>query len=471
MSQPRLNKRRSVGTLQRWIPLLWSLQRWIDAGLVVVILWGLSIIQQVPWTAPYTMLAVLTAVITPSLFNAAGLYRAESPGSGPGALLGGWSLVVIFLLFVGLITEAFSSFSWLLLGLWIVVAPIVLLTLRFCLKRYLRRHRKSGLNNRKAVIAGTGELSAQLARQLQANPELGFQFQGYFAESVDLQGDRIQYRPLIGRLEELPEFVRRHNIDVVYIALSMQAEDTIAQLINELQDTTASVYFVPNLTLFQLMQARIHTLQGMPLVSVWEVPFSGLQSIAKRLMDIVVSAIALILLSPVMLGIAIAIKLTSPGTILFKQHRYGLSGREITVYKFRSMAVAENGADVKQAQKNDPRVTPLGAILRRTSLDELPQFINVLQGRMSIVGPRPHAVAHNEHYRKLVQGYMLRHLVKPGITGWAQVNGFRGETETLDKMEQRIKYDLHYLNHWSLLLDIKIILRTVLVLTGQKNAY
>lgn len=471
MSQPRLNKKRSVGLLQRWIPLLWSLQRWIDTGLVIVILWGLSILQQVNWTAPYTMLAVLTAVITPSLFNAAGLYRPESPRLSYGALIGGWILVILFLLFVGSITGAFSLFSWSLLGSWSLAVPAVLLVLRLCLQGYLRRHRKSGLNNRKAVIAGVGELSAQLARQLQANPELGLQFRGYFAGPTDLQGERIQYHPLIGALEELPEYVRSHNIDVVYIALSMQAENTIAQLINELQDTTASVYFVPNLTLFQLMQARIHTLQGIPLVSVWEVPFSGLQGIAKRLMDIVVSIVALVLLSPVMVGIAIAIKLTSPGTILFRQHRYGLSGREIIVYKFRSMAVAEDGDNVKQAQKNDPRVTPLGAILRRTSLDELPQFINVLQGRMSIVGPRPHAVSHNEHYRKLVQGYMLRHLVKPGITGWAQVNGFRGETDTLDKMEQRIEYDLHYLKHWSLLLDIKIILRTVLVLTGQKNAY
>lgn len=471
MSQPRLNKKRSVGPLQRWIPLLWSLQRWIDAGLVVLTLWIVTLIQQVAWTSPYMTLAVLTAVITPSLFNAAGLYRTESPGAGYMSLLGGWMLVILALLFVGSITGSFSFFSWSLLGLWSLVAPTILLALRFCLKGYLRQQRKSGLNIRKAIIAGTGDLSAQLAHQLQANPELGLQFQGYFAESADRQGNRIQYRPLIGTLEELPDFVRRHNIDVVYIALAMQAEDTISQLINELQDTTASVYFVPNLTLFQLMQARIHSLQGTPLVAVWEVPFSGLQGIAKRVMDIVVSLIALILLSPVMIGIAIAIKVTSPGTILFKQHRYGLSGREITVYKFRSMAVAENGADVKQAQRNDPRITPLGAILRRTSLDELPQFINVLQGRMSIVGPRPHAVSHNEHYRKLVQGYMLRHLVKPGITGWAQVNGFRGETETLDKMEQRIKYDLHYLNHWSLLLDIKIILRTVSVLTGQKNAY
>jgi putative colanic acid biosysnthesis UDP-glucose lipid carrier transferase len=463
---PRLNKRRSVGTLQRWIPLLWSLQRWIDTGLVIAILWGLSVIQQVPWTSPYMTLSVLTAVITPSLLGAAGLYRAESPRAGYGPLLGGWILVLIFLLFVGWITEAFSFFSGFLLGLWSIVAPAVLLILR-----YLRRQRKSGLNSRKAVIAGTGNLSAQLAHQLQANPELGFQFQGYFAEPIARQGDRNQYRPLIGTLEELPAFVRRHNVDVVYIALSMQAEDTIAQLINELQDTTASVYFVPNLTLFQLMQARIHSLQGTPLISVWEVPFSGLQGLAKRLMDIVVSAIALILLSPVMVGIAIAIKFTSPGDILFKQHRYGLSGRKIIVYKFRSMEVAEDGDDVKQVQQNDPRVTPLGAILRRTSLDELPQFINVLQGRMSIVGPRPHAVSHNEYYRKRVQGYMLRHLVKPGITGWAQVNGFRGETETLDKMQQRIDYDLHYLNHWSLLLDLKIILKTVWVLSGHKNAY
>jgi putative colanic acid biosynthesis UDP-glucose lipid carrier transferase len=187
--------------------------------------------------------------------------------------------------------------------------------------------------------------------------------------------------------------------------------------------------------------------------------------------DIILASLILILISPLMLAVAIGVKLSSPGPVLFRQRRYGLDGKDIVVYKFRSMTVCEDGSDVPQAKKNDVRVTPFGAFIRRTSLDEFPQFINVLQGRMSIVGPRPHAIAHNEIYRKLIKSYMVRHKVKPGITGWAQVNGFRGETETLKKMEKRIEYDLDYIRNWSIYLDLWIIFRTIVVVLKNRNAY
>jgi putative colanic acid biosynthesis UDP-glucose lipid carrier transferase len=207
------------------------------------------------------------------------------------------------------------------------------------------------------------------------------------------------------------------------------------------------------------------------VIAVCETPFTGFDGVVKRASDIVFSLLILVLISPVLLGIAIAIKATTKGPVLFKQRRYGLDGEEIVVYKFRSMSVSEDGPNVVQASRSDARITPIGAVLRRTSLDELPQFVNVLQGRMSIVGPRPHAVAHNEFYRKLIKGYMVRHKVKPGITGWAQVNGYRGETETLDKMQGRIDCDLDYLRNWSLRLDIRIILRTVGLVLKDRKAY
>jgi putative colanic acid biosynthesis UDP-glucose lipid carrier transferase len=209
----------------------------------------------------------------------------------------------------------------------------------------------------------------------------------------------------------------------------------------------------------------------MPVIGIRESPFTGINSMIKRISDIVLALIIQILLTPIMLTIALAVKLTSPGPVIFRQRRYGLYGEQILVYKFRSMTVAEDGAKVVQATKGDQRLTKIGGFLRRTSLDELPQFINVLQGRMSIVGPRPHAVAHNEQYRKLIKGYMLRHKAKPGITGWAQVNGLRGETDTLEKMEARIQFDLDYLRNWSLLLDMWIIVRTVLVVLKRDNAH
>jgi len=251
----------------------------------------------------------------------------------------------------------------------------------------------------------------------------------------------------------------------------MSSQPRLHKLLDELRDTTASIYFAPDIFVYDLIQARIDHINGIPVVAVCETPFYGINGMVKRASDLVLASLILFLVSPLLLAIAVAVKATSPGPVLFRQRRYGLDGREIVVYKFRSMRVAEDGAVVRQATRNDSRVTPLGAFLRRTSLDELPQFANVIQGRMSIVGPRPHAVAHNETYRKLIKGYMMRHKVKPGITGWAQVNGLRGETESVEKMKARIDYDLDYLRNWSLRFDLSIILKTVVVVLRRQNAY
>jgi putative colanic acid biosynthesis UDP-glucose lipid carrier transferase len=238
-----------------------------------------------------------------------------------------------------------------------------------------------------------------------------------------------------------------------------------------LSDTTASVYVVPDFFVFQLLHSRWSDILGLPVVSVFETPFYGIDGVAKRLLDIVGSSILLLLLSLPMALIALGIKLTSPGPVFFLQRRYGLDGREIRVWKFRTMKVCEDGPVAVQAVKNDPRVTRLGAILRKTSMDELPQLFNVFSGGMSLVGPRPHPNALNEQFRTRVEGYMLRHKVKPGITGLAQVSGWRGETDTPEKMEKRIEFDLRYIREWSLWMDIKILLLTPLEVVFGKNAY
>jgi putative colanic acid biosynthesis UDP-glucose lipid carrier transferase len=258
---------------------------------------------------------------------------------------------------------------------------------------------------------------------------------------------------------------------VIYIALPMASQPRILRLLEDLRDTTASIYFVPDIFVSDLIQARVDSIGGLPVVAVCESPFTGLNGLVKRASDVVLALLILVLVSPLMLAIAIGVKMSSPGPVLFRQRRYGLDGKRIVVYKFRTMTVSEDGDVVRQATRNDSRITRFGAFLRRTSLDELPQFINVLQGRMSVVGPRPHAVAHNELYRKLIRGYMIRHKVKPGITGLAQVNGFRGETDTVEKMKARIEHDLAYLRNWSLLLDLQIILKTLVVVLGRQNAY
>jgi putative colanic acid biosynthesis UDP-glucose lipid carrier transferase len=276
---------------------------------------------------------------------------------------------------------------------------------------------------------------------------------------------------LAGDLSALLIQARAGQIDAVYIALPMHDEQRIIDLVNRFADTTVSLYLLPDFFVFELMHARWISLNGLPIISIYETPFYGVDGWVKRMEDIVLGSAILIIIALPMLFIALAVKLTSPGPVFFKQRRYGLKGEVVNVWKFRSMTVCEDGVDIPQAKQGDARFTPLGAFLRKTSLDELPQFINVLQGTMSVVGPRPHAVAHNEEYRRLIHGYMLRHKVKPGITGWAQVNGWRGETDTLEKMQKRVECDLQYIQKWSLWLDLKIVWLTIWRGFGGHNAY
>jgi putative colanic acid biosynthesis UDP-glucose lipid carrier transferase len=326
---------------------------------------------------------------------------------------------------------------------------------------------------KRTIIVGINEQGLALAERLADNNYIAAELLGFFE---DRSQDRIPAKdlkyPILGSLDEIASYVKEHRVNIIYLSLHMASQPRIVRLLDELKDTTASIYFVPDIFLSDLIQGRIGQIDDIPVVAVCETPFIGFNGLLKRLADIVISAIILVMISPVLLAIAIGVKMSSPGPIIFKQRRYGLYGEEIFVYKFRSMKVCEDGEQVTQATKEDDRITPFGAFIRKTSLDELPQFLNVLQGRMSIVGPRPHAVAHNEMYRKLITGYMVRHKVKPGITGWAQVNGLRGETETLNKMKARIDYDIDYLRNWSLKLDMYIILKTVLVVfKGHDNAY
>jgi putative colanic acid biosynthesis UDP-glucose lipid carrier transferase len=277
--------------------------------------------------------------------------------------------------------------------------------------------------------------------------------------------------PFAGSSADLLESCRANQIDAVYIALPLRAEPRIAHLLQELSNTTATVYLVADFFMFNLLSARWSTIGEIPLISVHDTPFRGVDGWIKRLEDIVVGSFIVLMISIPMVVIAVLIKLTSPGPVFFRQRRYGLNGAEIRVLKFRSMSVLEDGANVQQATRDDVRVTRLGRFLRRTSMDELPQFLQVITGKMSIVGPRPHAVVHNETYRALIRGYMLRHKVKPGITGWAQINGWRGETPEVSWMENRIRFDLEYIRRWTLLWDLKIILLTVVGRKKNRNAF
>ena len=380
-----------------------------------------------------------------------------------------WTMIVMLLGLIVYTAEMLELFDKRVLLEWIVLTPFALAVLQIAIRICLYRFYSESKNNSKAIVIGVNELSLKLVKRLQNQRILGIDCLGFF-DDRDIKRLQIE-QPLLGGLKDIPRFIKDHHINLVYVALPMTAQSRIRDLLDELRDTTISIYYLPDVFMYDLIQARILNIHGVPLVALCETPFIGFNAIVKRFWDVVLSLLILIVLSPLLLLISIGIKLTSPGPVLFRQRRYGLDGEEIIVYKFRSMTVCENGPDIAQAKRQDPRITRFGAILRKTSLDELPQFLNVLLGTMSIVGPRPHAVAHNELYRSQINGYMIRHKVKPGITGWAQVNGARGETDTIDKMQERIKFDLDYLRNWSLALDFLIILRTISVVIKGENAY
>ena len=382
-----------------------------------------------------------------------------------------WLVVIGLLLLIGWATQTLGSFSFPVLVTWALATPALVFIARMLMPVVLPRLMAKEGVQRVAVIAGEGELGRTLAERIRSAPFLGIRVAGYFDDRSPERLGTDEAREVLGSLGELAGYVKTHRVDLIYLTLPMASQPRILNLLEELRDTTASIYFTPDIFLFDLIQARMDQIGGVPVLAVCETPFYGVSGLIKRASDIVLALAALVLVLPVMLVIAAGIKLTSPGPVLFTQRRYGLDGREIIVYKFRTMTVLEDGDVVRQATRDDCRVTPFGALLRKYSLDELPQFINVLQGRMSVVGPRPHAVAHNEVYRKLIRGYMIRHKVKPGITGWAQVNGLRGETETLEKMRARIEYDLSYLRNWSLQLDLQIVLKTVLVVLRTQDVY
>jgi putative colanic acid biosynthesis UDP-glucose lipid carrier transferase len=386
---------------------------------------------------------------------------------------GSWmkAVVVFFaLLLLGMLTGYANAFAPEILLQWFIAAPLTTAFLRHAAHELTPLVMAGTGYRQRAVVVGASATGQAIAERIERSRRAGKRLLGFFDDRHPDRHVKAGMRHL-GRIDALADYVRRNDVDVIYIALPMTSQPRILKLLDDLRDTTVSIYFVPDLFVTDLIQARMDDLGGLPVVAVCESPFTGINGVVKQCFDFVAAAAILTLIAPLLLVIAVAVKLTSPGPILFRQHRYGLDGERILVYKFRSMSVCENGDTITQAHAGDMRITPLGAFLRRTSLDELPQFINVLQGRMSIVGPRPHAVAHNETYRKLIKGYMIRHKVRPGVTGWAQVNGCRGETETLDKMKRRIDYDLEYLRHWSFTLDLRIILRTVGLMHKDPNAY
>jgi putative colanic acid biosynthesis UDP-glucose lipid carrier transferase len=386
-------------------------------------------------------------------------------------ILGSWLTLLAILAGFGYGTRSLDLFNWDVLLLWAVITPVLQLVAVRLGFTVLSRHAAAGDGRRTAVIIGGSALGVKVAHALTHSRVQGIDLAGYFDDRSEVRLHAESADQRLGPLRDAAPYIREHGVKEVFITLPLGSQPRIIELLEQLQGTTASIYFVPDVFGISIIQGRLQDMNGVPVVGICETPFTGTNRLIKRLSDIVLASMILVAIAPLMLAVAIGVRLSSPGPIIFKQRRNGLDGEEIIVYKFRSMNTQDNGPVVRQATRGDPRITPFGAFIRKTSLDELPQFVNVLQGRMSIVGPRPHAVAHNEMYRQLIKAYMVRHKVKPGITGWAQVNGHRGETDTLEKMQARVEYDLAYLRNWSLGLDLVIILRTIKSVMSDAKAY
>jgi len=463
----------SKGYIHRFYLWLSVLQKCFDIIVVFTLLMASCALYDLPFSSLYQITAILAVLFTLLFMLMVGVYQPRRSAfiwNEAHLILLGWGLVAGSLLIVAWLTQNTSHLSRPVISFWFLVTPLVLIAIHIAGQILLRTIRRKGLNQKKIAIVGAGALGVGLAENIQNMEWSGMQVVGFFDNQVKLSSQPVQNIPMLGAIDDISCVVYKENVDQVYIALPMYAEKQILEIYSILQNTTVSVFLIPDLFAFHLMGARQCSVGDMPAFELCETPLLGISSILKRAEDIMISSITLLLLFPLMALIALAIKITSSGPVLFKQYRYGFHGEKIRVYKFRSMHVCEDGLHVSQVKKDDARVTSFGAFLRRASLDELPQLWNVLRGEMSIVGPRPLAVMVNEEYRYQIQGYMWRHKIKPGITGLAQVNGWRGE-DTLYRMRKRVECDLEYIRNWSVGLDMKILFRTVHYLLTSKDAY
>ena len=473
-----MQNRSPITSQRRWIDLI---QPALDSISIFGSLW------LVCWLSyrGFDNFAVVTALIgvivfqlVSQLFGLQQQMRESNANGELGTMIMSWFGTLLVLALLGFVTRYTAEFSRKEILAWAVLTPALMGFARMMQRLVFQAFVKRGYGARRVAIAGFNDLGRQTAMNIVQQPSLGLKLIGFFDDRIENRADAqvqvdenlIESR-VSGSLVDLVEMARRGEVDTVMITLPMRAEDRIKYVLNQLSDSTVSVYIVPDFFVFELLHSRWTAVGGLPAVSVFENPLFGVDGVLKRFADILLACIALLVAAIPMMVIALLVKASSKGPVFFRQKRYGMDGQEILVWKFRSMRTCDNGPVVKQATKDDPRITRLGGVLRKTSLDELPQLFNVITGTMSLVGPRPHASAHNEQYRTQIRGYMLRHKVKPGITGLAQVNGCRGETETLDKMERRIEWDHQYIRRWSLWLDIKILFKTLYVIWGQEEAY
>lgn len=470
--------------LQRRNSVTRMLQTLLDGAAVLGIAYFLIVRHTGAVTAEYTVFVLLLMGTLAVVYDHYGIYRSNANFTRKALnLLKAWSLTFLVVVLLGFLSKNADHFSRLLVAELYVVgygAQLVLHLLVWVVQvKFMQR-----LQAERVVIVGSGRLANYLEGKISNNPWLNQQVVGCVALSDD-KSDKVQNvqnagaeelavsqrMRQLGRLEQLPQLIEQYKVSIVYFAIPLDASEILESLYFKLLEQHVAIHWVPDIFSLRLVNHSVREIAGLPVIALSETPLTGTRLALKSLEDLVLSSLILLAIAPLLLVIALAVKLDSPGPVFFRQARNGWNGKTFRIWKFRSMYVHQpEGAVLKQAEKDDPRVTRVGRFIRRTSLDELPQIFNVLVGDMSLVGPRPHAVQHDAEYSQRISDYMVRHNIKPGITGLAQVRGFRGETRDLEQMALRIESDIEYINHWSVWLDLSILLRTLLAFTG-KNAY
>jgi len=462
---------RTKRMLQTSVPVSSKLQLLLDIVIVEALLYLFVFVKDIGDFSIYHFPAVVAPVLMWMVYSNSGIYR-RFPGhvSRSVAVLWAWTKVVGMMIALAFFTKVSEDYSRQVIISWFAISAVAQTLVHIGMEHMIRVYKASHLEIIPSILVGNSEMGKYLAYHINQNPWMNHKIVGVVSDD---EGDRwhLGGLPKLGKLSELRSMVEKYKIKRVYFAMTMKTSHQVRDLQMELIDLNVDIVWAPDIFGLHMVSPSVREIAGVPLYYLSESPLVEGARVSKMLMDKSLTLIALILLAPVMIGAAIAVKLSSPGPVLFRQERHGLDGKIIGILKFRSMKVhQEQDGTVTQASKGDDRLTAVGAFLRKTSMDELPQLFNVLKGEMSLVGPRPHAKAHNHFYADKIVAYMSRHRILPGITGLAQVNGYRGETDTLEKMEMRVEYDLTYINNWSIWLDIRILIKTVFTLLS-KNAY
>lgn len=448
--------------------------RLVDISAVILSAFVVFVLPQ--WPAPLNvqnyqlavLIGTLLVLIVFPLFNVYRSWRGRGWLVHIRTIAIAWMMVIMLLIFIAFITKTSALYSRQWLILWSVTGFGSLIGSRLLLGQVIKYLRLQGWNHKRIIVLGAGKLGRRVARQIRESNNIGYDIVAFFDDNGELHGREFDGIPVKGNIDQVPTLLAHDQVDEVWITLPMRAEQRLAEILHDLRHSTAAVRFVPDIFNLHLINHSIAEIAGMPVLNLSESPIHGINAVAKFIEDKILASIILVLISPLMMVIAIGVKLTSPGPVFYRQERVSWNGRRFMMLKFRTMPVdAENNTGPVWAKAGEQRATKLGMFLRRTSLDELPQFINVLRGDMSIVGPRPERPVFVGKFKDEVPHYMKKHLVKAGITGWAQVNGWRGDTD----INKRIEYDIQYIENWSVWFDLRIIFLTLLKGFIHKNAY